>query len=156
MYHVTYFKNLPSIMSGGLSPQRSSNFGGSYAQHSKGRLFFTEKAGISFWMHKLHDHAENRYDDAYLEEMFPVVLKVSGLRHLEEDPVGTKDARHQAFMGSDPVPATAIQVWTGTAWKPLSNRALGDIETYLSSRVEVEEEDGEILYWYDPDLLFPR
>ena len=61
LYHVTFLKDLDSIISGGLGfGGRTGDF---YAERSKDKLFFTELDGVSYWMSKLEDRANAETDN---------------------------------------------------------------------------------------------
>lgn len=108
LYHVTTKRRLPLIKKNGLSPTAPSQFS-NYTDYSKGKVFFSEKQGVSFWKEKVeeHEHANNDRVSGV------VVLRVK--RELLEDGIqndgrGTEDSRSPSYYITKKVPARAIEV----------------------------------------------
>jgi hypothetical protein len=148
LYHVTLFNRLESVARGGLQPGSRSTIGrGGYAGHSKGRLFLTEFAGVDFWYSRTKDHAESQSDNLKAGGMAPVVLRVKTPTDLEPDPVGTRDANHDAFFATKVISPSDIEVWDGSRWRPVKQWAMVDD----AKAFDPEEVDGETLWYFDND-----
>jgi hypothetical protein len=138
LYHVTYYAFLAGIAEEGL--QASGEYGlgqragAQYAQHSQGKLFLTEADGVSFWHGKLQEHAEAGSDHPYEDGLTVVVLRVlvDDEDLLEDDPLGTEDARAPAYYVVDGhIEPDEIMVWAGarglsreeqmTGWIPVED-----------------------------------
>ena len=164
-YHATSIEALEEIEGAGLVPTSGSNFGGGYAGHSRGRVFFTEGSGGSYWADKVEQRAHHS-SDFDTEESFglvPVVLRVGRqdlamtLGEPEADELGTRDAGHaEAVFFQGEVPPDLIEVWDGQAWVSLDD----GVDT-ASMRDEVGaaaqwEQDDDLGWWeIDFDVLLP-
>lgn len=113
-YHVTFAKNIESILHNGLQLGNGSGIGtGAYQQWSAGKLFFSTCADdVSFWLSKYEDHAVDRSDDFLLDGMIPIVLRFE-VDQFEPDEVGAKEGRHCSFYTKTPIPAEDIEVYLG-------------------------------------------
>jgi hypothetical protein len=106
-YHVAPATRLAAIAKEGLKPGGASTVGrGGVAGHSKGRLFLTEDDGVRFWKGKVEDHLFDQFDDPPPA----VVIKADKRGTLLKDPVGTQDAKAQAFFTGDTIPPERLQV----------------------------------------------
>lgn len=158
LYHVTYLIRLSSILESGLRPGRSETFGSGYGFHAKGRVFLTDPDGVSFWASKYEDQA-NHLTDNPEEGWVPVVLEVDvdGLKLLV-DKIGSKDSWSESYYVEKAIdPDRIVGVYDGEDWvepdevdeDAMLDRALAEAE------VE-EEDDGELIYWMDFDVLVPE
>ena len=85
LYHVTTTTTADSILGDGLQAGFKSNFDG-HDEYSQGRVFFTERGGIDYWMERLGEQFDNET---------VVVLRVEVddlLGEIKTDPAGTRDA----------------------------------------------------------------
>lgn len=59
-YHVTVPENEDDVLEHGLIPGKSRTMapGGFYAQYSAGKVFFTERSGVSYWASRIREHLE--------------------------------------------------------------------------------------------------
>lgn len=156
LFHVTYLYNLPSIQNRGLVPGVGQVFGGGYRGHSAERLFLTEEDGIDFWMNRYEELAAHHTDHPE-EGWVPIVLEVRAKKSdLHIDEPGSEDARADSFYVEDRLPtACIIGVYDGERWVSLDD---ADLDTMLSQALaaaEVEEEDGEKIYWMDYEIFRP-
>jgi hypothetical protein len=116
LYHVTYYRNLPSIEDEGLEPGHGRGIGGeAYDPHREGGVFLTEASGIRYWYSRAEEFAVDRSDDPLEDELVPVVLRVKAT-DCEEDELGTADAHHPAWKCLEAIPPEEIEVWTGHRW----------------------------------------
>lgn len=157
LYHVTYLNLLDSILDQGLRPGGSQTFGGGYGFHATGRVFLTDGDGVSFWASKYEDQA-NALTDRPEEGWVPVVIEVDaeGLK-LQKDDFGSKDACSDSFfVGQRIDPERLVSVFDGEDWVELDDVDTGKMLERALEAADVEEEDGELLYWMDFDVLIPN
>ena len=156
VYHVTYYRNLDSIASDGLSPGAGSAMGrGGYSGHSQGRLFMTEEAGVRFWFGRMEDHASDLSDDPLEDGFVPVVLRFPEPEGTEEDEPGSRDALAASLFSEEGVGPDGVELWDGSSWVPVSDWE--SVDPSESFDVE-EDEDGEELRWFKDvgrNPLFP-
>jgi hypothetical protein len=106
LYHVTTARRLPLIRKNGLVPGMPSQFE-NYSDYSRGKVFFCEKGGVSFWKSKVEDHEEANHD----RPSRVVVLRVprSALEdQLQNDGRGTEDSRSPSYYVTSKVPASMV------------------------------------------------
>jgi len=151
LYHVSYVSQLPSITRNGLTPGAGGSFGGGYAGHSSGRIFWTEHPAISFWMNRKGDMAENISDNPVQSGLIPIVLR----RHensfrmddIYDDEAGTADAPAEAYYTENVVPSDQLEVWDGSSWVPVTDAdPEGMIEDAYDSADKDYEDDEELVY----------
>lgn len=154
VYHVTYLKNVEEIAASGLQPGGGgSNFQG-YEGWSKDKNFITTTAdGCDYWIDRLHEQTNNRYESGAWEEnnwveekMIPVVMRfpfnMKGTQDRQHDPElsnAPTEERPQGRWGSDHQgigwrdfyikksipPEARFQLWNGNHWQEPSE----DIDT---------------------------
>jgi len=163
LYHTTYIKNIDNIADNGLEATGESQFGGGYAGHSQGRIFFTEQSGLSYWLSKREMLASNSSDFKEEEDLkwLPVVLRVE--REVLEDIVdkeeglpvdmlGSRDSGHGSWYVEDGVPPEDIEIWTGDGW--LSIRDAYE-EVFMDKAIEnstYTQDEDEDVGWWEPDF----
>lgn len=106
LYHVTTQRRIPLIRKNGLVPGMPSQFS-NYTDYSRGKVFFCEKGGVSFWRSKVEDHEEANHD----RPSRVVVLRVprSALEdQLQNDGRGTEDSRSPSYYVTSRVPAKLL------------------------------------------------
>jgi len=111
LYHVTTKRRLALIKRNGLSPNAPSQFE-NYSEYTRGKVFFCEKEGVSFWESKVEDHEEANNE----RPSRVVILRVR--RSVLEDKVqndgrGTEDSRSPSYYVTEKVPAKVIEVVRG-------------------------------------------
>lgn len=164
LYHVTFLKDLDSIISAGLGfGGRTGDF---YADRSQDKLFFTDFSGVSYWMGKLEDRA-NAETDTPEEGWVPVVLRIDDAYFwndidLVEDELGSRDAMAPAVYvePSDyfkEIAAPEMEIWDGSAWVPLDRVDSDSMLQRALAAAEVEGYEGEG-EWYnmDYDVFMPK
>lgn len=159
-YHITYYKNLPSIINKGLTPQGGvGSLGvGGYAGHSKGNLFLTEESGISFWYNKMEDMAEHNSDNPFEDELVPIVLRFPWPKNLTWDEPGSTDSLNDAFMTSSHIDADYIELYDGSGWLPIEDYHFVDISEAFDIEEEFDEnieESIELYYFKTQNPLKP-
>ena len=85
LYHVTTTTSADSILKDGLQAGFKSNFDG-HDEYSQGRVFFTERGGVDYWIERLSEQFDNET---------VVVLRIEVdelLGEIKTDPAGTRDA----------------------------------------------------------------
>ena len=111
LYHVTTKRRLALIKKNGLSPNAPSQFE-NYAGYTKGKVFFCEKEGISFWESRVEDHEEANNE----RPSRVVILRVARAvleDKLQNDGPGSEDSRSPSYYVTEKVPAKAIEVVRG-------------------------------------------
>jgi hypothetical protein len=165
LYHVTFFKNMPSIAAEGLKPGAGSSIGqgAGYKDHSTGNVFLTEFNGVIFWYGKAEDWAEHSSDNVYEDELVPVVLRIFlDDESLSEDELGFKDSGYnEAFKTKQGIPPEHMEVWSGSKWIDVEDYNSIDILDALiveENEESEEDEDSEeyqgsedTLYWFNPE-----
>jgi len=143
LYHVTTYNRLQAIDEIGLVPTESRLMSGkAYEHHARDRIFLTEEEGISFWYDLALQWAHHKSDDLLEDEMIPVVLRVFVPddvfeQFCVEDPLGTRDARSEAWACKISIPPNAIEffwdgVWVSVdKWEQVNLGACFDIEGYF-------------------------
>lgn len=157
LYHVTYLYNLPAIQRHGLVPGAGQVFGGGYAGHSRGRLFLADRDGVDFWFGRYEELAEHHTDHPE-EGWVPIVFEVDakGLK-LHEDEPGSRDSRAESYFTTEIVePKRLKALWDGRAWVDPEDADADEMVARALDAAEVEEEDGEAIYWMDFDVFKPE
>lgn len=156
LYHVTFAGSLGGIAEHGLLPGTGhSRFGGGYGEHSAGWVFVTEPDGVFFW------HSRMEQSVTPIEDVgeVPVVLRYMPTAaeedELEEDEIGTRDARAAAYKVPGGIEAWRLEVWTGDEWQPLVDVSFEGLLDDIQGAALLEEDDGEEWWEYDADMLMP-
>jgi hypothetical protein len=145
IYTVTTADRLESIAQDGLIPGAKRSIGSSSLDgHAKGRLFFTEKDGLSFWLMRAEQSIEHNFDDYAELGIVPVILRaIKNKLVLTPDEIGTSDSGHLAFFTVSPVEPNKIEIWNGSNWVGLDqgiNPSLGvDEDGYLLSNSPLQQ-----------------
>jgi hypothetical protein len=142
LFHVTYYKDLPSVESVGLLPTAGGALGqGGYAGHSHGRLFMAEEGGVPFWYERMEQHAEANSDNPYEDGYTPIVMRFIAPEHLQEDIPGTDDSRAGSYFIEAEVPPDGMEVWNGNAWIPLYK--WDTIDPVIAYDIDYYDDDDE-------------
>ena len=130
VYHITLASRLKGIAAQGLVAGKERNIGSrAYDKHCEGKLFFTSKDGISFWIGRAEDFANHKYDYPKEKNAVPVVIKTS-LSDLEPDEIGRSDAGGAAaFMYKGKVPASNLSIFYDGKWLPAEQWGTIDFST---------------------------
>jgi len=158
LYHVTYLNRLPNISVSGLVPGSVANFGGGYEGHSQRKIFLTVDNGISFWMDRLGNIAENESDRPVQDGWNPVVLRVrtENLEDLHEDEVGSRDAREVAYYVEDSINPDELEFWDGSDWESVTLADPGLMVEEAYEEADKDYEDDEELVYLDAEFFLPR
>ena len=117
LYHVTYYANLGTIAARGLRPGAGGGIGGSaYDAHRRGAIFLTEADGVFFWATRAEEWTESRSDDIEGDGLAPVLLRVEASkveRFCEDDELGSRDARSDAYRCTTTISPDDLEVWAG-------------------------------------------
>jgi len=102
VYHITTKPNAKNITDKGFDMNHVQTIQGTaYQNYSKGKIFFTEKSGVSTWIEKIEQHLSYTYDNP--PEI--AVIKIPKLAfkegELKSDDVGTKDTHSLAWYIDD-------------------------------------------------------
>ena len=160
LYHATHLGKVPGIADDGLVAGSGGQFAG-YGGHSKGRVFFSDFDGLSFWLNRMEALAEhgsdfNWPDDA--AEWAPVALRLD-LDELPEpvafyeDALGARDSLALAVFAAQSIPPEALEVWDGTQWESVEDADLEGMIQDAENAAEREwDEDDPDTVWYNPDF----
>jgi hypothetical protein len=116
LYHVTTYGRLAGIVREGLAPNRPRAIGlSAYDRHARGRVFFTEIGGVTFWLKRAD--AFRAGDD---EGSTPVVLRVDpecfrGHR-LHLDHMGSNDGGDAWMVQGATIPPECLYVFANDRW----------------------------------------
>lgn len=146
LYHLTFYKNIDSILENGLNHGFSSAVGrGGYAGYSAGKTFLTDLSGVKFWYSKMEENAQDLSDNIIEDQMIPVVLRidVEGLE-MQTDEIGSKDSSAQSFTTTLPIEPEYIDIWDGSSWVSLED------EIDLHQAITIEEDNDETLIYFKP------
>ncbi|MGA7861224.1 MAG: hypothetical protein WCB19_05145, partial [Thermoplasmata archaeon] len=129
LYHVTYSGRLESIIWQGLEVNRASSIGELHEEHRKGRSFFTEWTGVSFWYQRAVEWAYHNSDNPVEDGLTPVVIRTREMKRLDVQPdeIGTTDAVADAYFTEKSIPAKRLEVWNGKQWVRLTEDALASM-----------------------------
>ena len=108
LYHVTTRRRLPLIRKNGLSPNAPSQFE-NYSGYSKGKVFFCEKRGISFWKQRVEEHEDANQDKASRIVLLRVRRGLVGDGVADDGP-RPAGARSASYYVTQKVPAKAVEV----------------------------------------------
>jgi len=142
VFHITYADRLPSIAEHGLDPSAHGPFStGAYAAHSRGRNFFTHGwDGVSFWMSRYEDFANNDSDTPIEDGLVPVVLAMDvDEDDLSVDDVSRNESIREDFFATKPIAPDEIEVFYDGEWYDLQEA----VEADLIDPSEAGEEDGD-------------
>ncbi|MDP2607260.1 MAG: hypothetical protein Q8S00_32385 [Deltaproteobacteria bacterium] len=156
LFHVTSYHHLANIAEHGLhyEKRQGRSIGtAAYDFNRKDSIFLTEADGIGYWAERLeafieHNVEDPKYPMGYEDEedmpMFPVVLRISGLKEdeLHIDDVGTRDALANAYKTSVRIETIDIELWDGEDWVPIEDYdELIDTDAPFES--DSDTDDGE-------------
>jgi hypothetical protein len=95
LYHVTTVPNARTILASGFQTNRKSVMT-NYRQYSKGKIFFTERDGVPFWLARVEDHLFSDYDNP--PDVAVLRVPKSDLEgKLIPDEIGSNDAHAKAY-----------------------------------------------------------
>lgn len=95
LYHVTSVPNAHGIMTTGFQTNRKPTVT-NYARYSRGKIFFTERDGVPFWIERVEDHLFHEHDNPP-DVAILRVPKAELMDHVTRDEVGSRDARASAY-----------------------------------------------------------
>lgn len=102
LYHVTTPAKARQILQDGFLPDAASPSmaEGFYRDYSKGKVFFSDRDGVSYWKERIGAHLEYTGKKSNL-----VVLRVprKAVGNLAEDTIGAKDSGRGSFFSTAPV-----------------------------------------------------
>lgn len=161
LFHTTSYQAVEGIARQGLLPARGGSTFGAYAHHSRGRVFLAKDPDAAKdWFGKVGDMLEaNASDDSELEEMVPVLLRISGRwRALSKvDPVGDQDVPGSVFV-TERIPPEDISYWRPSkGWTSLAAWGTDPVEKGV-----LRWEEGDGARWpilrgtYDPGGFKPN
>lgn len=107
LYHIALKRNLGEILKSGLKPNQNAT-ATNYRNYSKGKVFLTEKGGITFWRHRIENYEIDNYDDP--EGVIVLRVKKVNLPLLHPDKLGTEDANVNAYFVKNPIAPNLIEI----------------------------------------------
>lgn len=121
LYHVTTPAGAKAILSKGLKPGgRPAMDAGVYREYSAGKVFLTDRAGVSFWDWRIGDHLESQG-----RPRKTVILRVPKdlvRTPLAPDETGTQDAKAPAYFATGPVELATRERQSAVAVTPEQDR----------------------------------
>lgn len=158
LYHATHLGKVDDIAEDGLVPSEGSQFSGGYDFHSRGRVFFSGKMGVSYWFNKMEQTAEYNSDFKDTEAVgywTPVVLRIA-VENTDapfyKDELGERDSYNPAFFTTEAIEPEIIDIWDGNAWIPLEDADIEGMMDEAGEAAEYEYDDDEYDGWYNPDF----
>jgi hypothetical protein len=149
LYHVTYYKNLSNISKNGLVPGSGQLLGhGGNKGRSIGKIFLTDKQGITHWYSKIADMAEYQSDNLLEDEVVPVVLRIIKSNDDIEDLSAEQAGLHNEYQRSEIIEPEDIEVFDGKNWIPIENYESIDIEQALTKEKADEDDLDKEFYYY--------
>lgn len=100
LYHVTTPDRADSILDGSeLRPGEARSMApGVYAEYSAGRVFLSEKSGVSFWEGRVREHLQAQQDET-VGDLVVLKFRADLLDHLlETDELGERDSRAGSYF----------------------------------------------------------
>lgn len=104
-YHVTTAEAAEEIMRNGLRPGHT-NGSGFYADYSRGKVFFCQRDGVSFWMDNIagREPETDFEEDENIEKSVAVVrFPKSAVPNPQIDTAGSHDSRTAGFYTTTPI-----------------------------------------------------
>ena len=120
LYHVTSTDRADAVLSDGLRPNAGGMFGGAYANHSAGKVFLTERAGVSYWQEKVEQQLFDQMEDPP-EVVVLRIPKAAITAQLTPDEAGTQDARAAAFYATETLWQGGLRVSDATTTAQAEN-----------------------------------
>jgi len=157
LYHITFYRNMSSISSGGLMPGSGELLGhGGNAGRSSGSIFLTDKSSISHWYNKIEQMAEYSSDNILQDEVVPVVLRTPKLNDDKQDDTAEQVGMYDEYVRPHTISPDQLEIWNGTQWVPVSDYEQIDLESALDAQPADEDEDGDgdgddNIYYYFKD-----
>ena len=112
-YHVTTRPR--QILKSGLKPnQKPSMDSGFYRNYSAGKVFFCERPGVPFWLWRIGDILEARFDMP--PKLSVVRFPKSMVANAQEDGPGTKDSHVPCYFVTQPIVATRAKLKEQIEW----------------------------------------
>ena len=106
LYHVTSVPNAEQIITDGFRRGMSQTVkGGAYQNYSRGKIFFTEKSGVSTWMQKIEQHLEYSFDEPPPISVLRVPKTAFEEGVLKEDEIGTRDTHSKSWYSEKDITA---------------------------------------------------
>ena len=101
-YHVTTPTGARAILKSRriASGKRQSMADGYYAEYSRGKVFFTDRGGVSYWQGKISDHLEAQGRSG---KTVTIRIPKHAVGDLKVDEPGTRDARTPAWFSPENV-----------------------------------------------------
>ena len=99
LYHITSAPAAKGVRQDGLVPNAGGMFGGFYANYSAGKVFVTERSGVSYWQEKVEQQLAHHMDNQPAVVVLRIPKdKVQG--KLQADEVGSSDAGAPAYFST--------------------------------------------------------
>lgn len=100
LYHVTSTEHVSSIKKHGLHPGKSPTFT-NYAGHSQGKVFLTDRRGVSYWKEKVRQHLFHNSDNPH--DVAVIRVHKSRVKELKKDELGSSDSRTNSYYTEKPI-----------------------------------------------------
>jgi len=153
VYHVTSSDRVASILEDGFD---SSNkmMAAAYHGYSEGRVFFTEKSGVMFWMSRVEDRLFDQFDDPPEVSVVRIAKEIITSR-LTSDDVGSADAKHPAYYAGVEAVNRAISSSASSVDSiPLDHHLNDDFFKWFEGSKVVDDEGSPRLLFHGTNSSF--
>jgi hypothetical protein len=107
-YHVT--SRPQTVLRDGLRINRRPNMAdGFYANYSVGKIFFCDRAGVPYWLEKIANHLEAKYE--HPPKLSVVRFPKTAVSDAEHDQLGSSDSTEPAYFVTHPIRPESRSVW---------------------------------------------
>ncbi len=97
-YHVTTEDRVDHVFKNGFHSGKSHSMdAGFYRDYSRGKTFFADRNGVSFWQHRIEDHLQAQTDDE-IPKLVVLRIPKSKLSGLQRDKIGEEDSRAGSYF----------------------------------------------------------
>jgi hypothetical protein len=102
-YHVTTTDRARSILSSGeLKPNASPSMAeGFYRTYSRGKVFFSDRNGVSYWQERIESHLADQYDRP--PKLTVLRFRKSAVKSPVKDDLGAKDSNAPSYYVAEPI-----------------------------------------------------
>ena len=93
VYHVTTADRAKRILKHGFKVDASRSMSpGFYQQYSRGKVFFADRKGVSFWQARVGEHLQHQSDDFEEPELAVLRVRKDKIDNLKPDELGSRDS----------------------------------------------------------------
>ena len=105
-YHVTLRRNVKQILRFGLAPCKGPTMcDGFYRSYSRGKVFFCDRSGVSYWIGVVERHLQDQTDEYQIPKLAVVRFPKGLAKDYQKDEIGVRDSAHSAYFSAKPIKA---------------------------------------------------